>query len=70
VTESENYLFEGVCRGNIIEEKRGHKGFGYDPVFVPEGYTQTFAELSSEEKNRISHRGKAVQKFVEFINGH
>lgn len=67
VTESGHYLFEGVCRGKIIEEKRGGKGFGYDPVFVPQGYTQTFAELSSEEKNRISHRGKAVQKFVEFI---
>jgi XTP/dITP diphosphohydrolase len=69
VTESENYLFEGVCRGYIIEEKRGDKGFGYDPVFVPDGYTQTFAELSSEEKNRISHRGKAVQKFVKFMEG-
>lgn len=69
VTKSENYLFEGVCRGNIIEKKRGDKGFGYDPVFVPEGYTQTFAELNSEEKNRISHRGKSVQKFVEYIEG-
>lgn len=61
------HFFEGVCRGNIIMEKRGEKGFGYDPVFVPEGYDQTFAELNSEEKNKISHRGKAVQSLIEFL---
>lgn len=61
------HFFEGVCRGKIITEKRGEKGFGYDPVFVPEGYHQTFAELSSEEKNKISHRGLAIQKFIEFL---
>jgi XTP/dITP diphosphohydrolase len=65
-TEGE-YLFEGVCEGKIISEKRGEKGFGYDPVFVPDGFDQTFAELSSTEKNRISHRGRALQKFMEFI---
>lgn len=60
--------FEGVCPGVILEEKRGERGFGYDPVFQPEGYTETFAELDSATKNSISHRGKAVQKFVEFLN--
>jgi XTP/dITP diphosphohydrolase len=67
VDGSDNYFFEGICRGRIIDEKRGDKGFGYDPVFVPEGYDETFAELSSEEKNRISHRGRAVQKFINFL---
>jgi len=61
------HLFEGLCRGKIISEKRGEKGFGYDPVFVPERYDQTFAELSSEEKNKISHRGLAIQKFMEYL---
>ncbi len=68
VTDTGEYLFEGICKGEIISEKRGEKGFGYDPVFVPEGYTQTFAELSSDEKNKISHRGRAVEKFIEFIS--
>jgi len=60
-------FFEGVCKGEINQERRGEKGFGYDPVFVPEGYQETFAELSSEEKNKISHRGRAVQKFIEYL---
>ncbi|MDX1591358.1 MAG: RdgB/HAM1 family non-canonical purine NTP pyrophosphatase [Balneolaceae bacterium] len=68
VTDEGEYLFEGVCNGKIIEQKKGEKGFGYDPVFVPDGYDQTFAELSSQEKNRISHRGRALQKFIEFMN--
>jgi len=67
VDGSDNYFFEGICRGKIIDEKRGSKGFGYDPVFIPEGYEETFAELSSEEKNKISHRGRAVQKFIKFL---
>lgn len=67
VSEGEEHLFEGVCEGKITPDKRGEKGFGYDPVFMPEGYQQTFAELAGEEKNRISHRGRAVQKFLEFI---
>ncbi len=67
VTQNEKHLFEGACEGQITTDKRGEKGFGYDPVFMPEGYQKTFAELSSEEKNRISHRGKAVQKFLEFV---
>ncbi len=64
----EEQFFEGVCRGEIIKERRGKKGFGYDPVFMPEGYKETFAEISSEEKNRISHRGLAIQKFVRYLN--
>ncbi len=67
VTESREQLFEGVCRGHIINERRGDKGFGYDPVFVPEGYNKTFSEISGEEKNKISHRGRAVQKFLESV---
>lgn len=62
------YLFEGVVKGEIIEEKRGASGFGYDPVFMPEGYTETFAEMGSEEKNRISHRARAVQALCAYLN--
>lgn len=60
-------FFEGTCYGRISEEKRGEGGFGYDPVFVPEGYDKTFAELSIEVKNKLSHRGEAVRKMVAFI---
>lgn len=61
------HTFEGVCRGHILTEKRGKGGFGYDPVFRPEGYQETFAELSSSIKNKISHRSKAVTKFVKWL---
>ncbi|MBI4418452.1 MAG: RdgB/HAM1 family non-canonical purine NTP pyrophosphatase [Ignavibacteriales bacterium] len=54
-------ISEGLCRGTIAESPRGTNGFGYDPIFVPDGYTETFAELPSEEKNRISHRAKSVK---------
>ncbi len=60
-------LFEGIVNGSIIRERRGGEGFGYDPIFVPEGYSQTFAELGNEIKNRISHRAKAVEKLAEFL---
>lgn len=60
-------LFEGTVRGTIANEPRGEQGFGYDPVFVPEGYEQTFAEISPEEKNRISHRAIAVNKFADYV---
>lgn len=68
-SDETEYMFEGVCKGEIITEKRGDKGFGYDPIFVPEGCNKTFAELSSEEKNKISHRGIAVQKFIQYLKG-
>lgn len=61
------YIFEGVCRGEILTEQRGNGGFGYDPVFRPEGYGQTFAELDADIKNEISHRGKAVAEFVAWL---
>lgn len=59
--------FEGRVDGNIAFEPRGESGFGFDPVFVPEGYDKTFAELGGEVKNKISHRGRALAKFVEFM---
>jgi len=59
--------FEGIVKGEIITERRGNKGFGYDPVFLPLGYNKTFAEMPFLEKNKISHRAKAVSKLVEFL---
>ena len=61
-------LFTGIIKGKIIEEKIGNNGFGYDPIFVADNYTKTFAELTIEEKSGISHRGLAVKQLVEFIN--
>lgn len=61
-------LFEGIVNGNITTEKKGISGFGYDPVFQPEGYDKTFAELGDDIKNQISHRAKAVEKLVNFLN--
>lgn len=61
------YLFEGIVRGNITLEEQGDGGFGYDPLFVAEGCEQSFAEISAEEKNAISHRGRAVRKLAEFL---
>jgi len=63
------HYFEGICNGTIIESKRGEGGFGYDPIFVPDGFTETFAELTPEVKNKISHRGKAVRQMVDFLKG-
>jgi XTP/dITP diphosphohydrolase len=62
------HYFEGTCHGTIIDTPRGIGGFGYDPVFVPDGYDQTFAELPLDIKNTLSHRGIAVKKMVDFIN--
>lgn len=67
ITNENEYFFEGVCKGEILTEQKGTKGFGYDPVFRPNGYKKTFAELDAEEKNKISHRGKAIEKFVKFL---
>ena len=61
-------LFEGIVRGTIIEERRGAEGFGYDPIFVPDGYDLTFAQLGGEIKNRISHRAKAVEQLAQYLN--
>ena len=61
-------LFEGICNGRIINEKRGNIGFGYDPVFIPEGSDRTFGEMSMEEKTLYSHRAKATEKLVTFLN--
>ena len=63
----EEHLFEGIVKGEIIEEKRGGAGFGYDPIFVPEGYELTFAELGNDIKNTISHRARAVEKLCQFL---
>ena len=67
ILDGKEYLFEGVIKGEIIKEKRGDSGFGYDPVFKPEGYDRTFAELGNDIKNQISHRALAVQKLCEFL---
>ena len=61
------YTFEGKVEGIITTEQHGEKGFGYDPIFLPDGFDQTFAEMSMEVKNQISHRGRATQKLVEFL---
>ncbi len=67
ILDGKEYLFEGVIKGEIIKEKRGDSGFGYDPVFMPEGYDRTFAELGNDIKNQISHRALAIQKLCEFL---
>ena len=61
-------LFEGVCEGTIIEDRSGDQGFGYDPIFKPLGYSKTFAQMSIEEKSKISHRGKAFTKLVSYLS--
>ena len=68
VTGSEEHVFYGEISGKIIRERRGSSGFGYDSVFVPEGYEETFAEMGEEEKNKISHRARAVKKLSDFFN--
>ena len=62
------YFFEGIIKGKIIHARKGKDGFGYDPIFIPDGYEKTFAEMTIEEKNKISHRALAVEKLVEFLN--
>jgi XTP/dITP diphosphohydrolase len=62
------HYFEGTVKGEIATEKHGDGGFGYDPIFVPEGYDKTFAELGSDVKNTISHRALAVEKLANFLN--
>jgi XTP/dITP diphosphohydrolase len=67
VLNDQEYTFEGICKGNITTAKRGTKGFGYDPIFQPIGYDQTFAEMDLDLKARIGHRGKAVAKLIDFL---
>jgi XTP/dITP diphosphohydrolase len=62
------YLFEGIACGTIIDSKRGSSGFGYDPVFLPEGSQLTFAEMHPDQKNEISHRSAAFRKLSEFLH--
>lgn len=70
ILNGKEYLFEGIVRGSIITEKRGNSGFGYDPIFVPENCTETFAELGNDIKNQISHRAEAVKKLIEFLSNY
>ena len=67
ILEGKEYLFEGIVKGEIIKEKRGGAGFGYDPIFVPEDHELTFAELGNDIKNTISHRARAVEKLCLFL---
>ena len=66
--KGKQYLFEGICKGEILNQKQGEKGFGYDPIFKPEGFTKSFAEMALDEKGKISHRGKAVKQLVSFLS--
>lgn len=67
ILNEKEYLFEGSVEGSILREKQGEKGFGYDPVFLPAGHSESFAEMSADQKNAISHRGRSVRKLVEFL---
>jgi XTP/dITP diphosphohydrolase len=68
ILEDQEYHFEGICEGVITYEPKGNEGFGYDPIFIPDGSERTFAEMGMAEKNKFSHRKKAVAKLVEFLN--
>ncbi len=67
IIDGVEHLFEGIVEGEILEQPRGNEGFGYDPLFQPQGYAITFAEMQMDEKNRISHRGKAIQQLADFL---
>ena len=66
-TQTHTETFEGICKGYILTENYGDKGFGYDPVFKPEGYEKTFAQMTQEEKSAISHRGKAIRQLIDYL---
>ena len=68
ILDGEEYIFEGKVDGIILNERQGEEGFGYDPIFLPEGFSKSFAEMSLEEKNVISHRGRALAKLIDFLN--
>lgn len=67
IAEGKEYLFEGIAKGSIARERRGAEGFGYDPVFIPEGCSRSFAQMTLDEKNIISHRAKAIELLKEFL---
>ena len=69
IWENKEYYFEGICKGQITTQMHGEKGFGYDPIFIPNGSTKSFAEMTMEEKNNFSHRQKAVTQLFSFLNG-
>ena len=68
ILNGKEHLFEGICKGTIIAERKGNNGFGYDPVFVPDGSDKTFAEMDMAGKNKFSHRKKAMEKLITFLN--
>jgi XTP/dITP diphosphohydrolase len=68
ILNGEEHFFEGRVDGEILTEEHGEKGFGYDPIFKPNGFNESFAEMTLEQKNEISHRGHAVQKLVDFLS--
>lgn len=68
--DTKQFIFEGTCKGEILTKKQGEKGFGYDPIFKPNKYDTSFAEMSSKEKNKISHRGIAIQELVKFLKNY
>ncbi|HJV19630.1 MAG TPA: RdgB/HAM1 family non-canonical purine NTP pyrophosphatase [Sediminibacterium sp.] len=70
IWNEKEYLFEGICKGSILREQSGANGFGYDPVFVPDGASKSFAAMSMEEKNKYSHRKKAISQLVAFLEQH
>lgn len=67
IIDNKEYLFKGIVEGEILTEKSGHDGFGYDPIFKPLGYNESFAQMSLMDKNKISHRAKATEKLIEFL---
>lgn len=67
ILDDKEHLFKGICEGKIVIDQKGNKGFGYDPVFIPNGADKTFAEMTIEEKNKYSHRRKATDKLIEFL---
>ena len=68
ILDGKEYFFEGICTGKIISERKGNNGFGYDPVFIPDGSNNTFAEMDMDKKNKFSHRKKAMEKLINFLN--
>ncbi len=70
ILNNKEYLFEGICDGKIITDQKGENGFGYDPIFIPDGSNKTFAEMTMEEKTIFSHRRKATDKLIQFLKNH